>query len=83
MAKWIPDLPLHLAPDDYSPDACELRLHLYQAMFTRSHGKGFRVASGTSPKRKHPRRGHRAPVTRIDTLYLIARHGERNVQPPV
>lgn len=77
MAKWVPDLPMHIPQDDMSAEACEMRLHLYQAMFSRSRGRGFRVTPGTSPKRKRPRRGRGPVVTRIDTLYLIARHGAR------
>jgi len=83
MAKWVPDLPMHIPHDDYSAEACEMRLHLYQAMFARSRGRGFRLAPGTSPKRWNPRRGHKPSVTRINTLYLIARYGERHAKSAV
>lgn len=76
--KWLPDLPLHLKQDDMSADAGELRFHLYQAMVMRTGGRGFRTMPGTSPKRKHPRRGRRPGFNRMESILIHVRYGERN-----
>lgn len=76
---WMPLVPLNIKPDDMSADACEMRLTLYQGAFALMRGRGFRLAPGTaSPKRKKPRRGWAPVVSRIETLYIHARYGERH-----
>jgi len=74
---WGMLVPLGLAQDDYPAEACELRVHLYQSAFTRAKGKGFRLARTTGSKRKNPRRGWGPEATRIATLAVWARYGER------
>ena len=74
---WAMLIPLGLAQDDYSAEACELRVHLYQSAFTRAKGKGFRLGRTTRSKRKNPRRGWATEATRIATMVVIAQHGER------
>ena len=76
-------VPLGLKNDDWSPEACELRLHHYQSLFHRTGGRGFRVAPGTSPKRKKPRRGWGEEPSRIETLVVISRYGERHAEPAI
>lgn len=75
--RWALEVPLHLAADDNSKDACELRLHLYQYNFHRTGGKGFRHPKGTGSKRKNPRRGwgvYDAATGRPNTLLMMARY---------
>ena len=67
--KWALPVPLHLAAHDYSPDACELRLHLYQSTFERVGGKGFRVAQ---TKRLRSRVRY---MTRVDRLWYSQQFG--------
>ena len=76
--RWAFPVPLHLSNDDYSAEACELRLHLYQSAFHRTQGRGFRLGKTTGSKRKNPRRGWASEATRIATIAVIAMHGERN-----
>lgn len=79
--KWALEVPLHMNPDDHSPEADELRVHLYQQFLVRSRGRGFRIKAGQSPKRKNPRRGWGTSFNRIDALALNAKHGERTNGP--
>lgn len=75
--RWALEVPLHLKADDYSAEACELRLHLYQYTFHRTGGRGFRPPRGTGSKRKNPRMGWGPLFSRPGSLFITARHGER------
>lgn len=75
---WGMLVPLHLDADDYSAEACELRLHLYQSAFARRQGRGFRLARGTGSKRKNPRMGHGPLFSRPASLFIQAKYGERS-----
>jgi hypothetical protein len=77
--RWALDVPLHLAQDDYSKDACDLRFTLYTSAFHRTGGKGFRHPKGTGSKRKRPRKGwgtYDAALARPYTLQMMARHAQ-------
>jgi hypothetical protein len=76
--KWALEVPMHMNPDDHSPEADEIRLHLFQQFLARTGGKGFRVVPGTSPKRKNPRHGRVYGFNRIESIYLNAKHGARD-----
>jgi len=78
--RWSVPVPLHLKADDYSPDACEMRAHLYQHAFHATGGRGFMLPRGTGSKRKRPRRGWPIQATRVMGLLVTARYGERHVQ---
>lgn len=77
--RWALEVPLHLAPDDYSKDAADLRFHLFSWAFHYTGGKGFRHPKGTGSKRKHPRRGwgkYDGALARPYTLQVMARHAQ-------
>lgn len=73
--RYAIDVPLHLAQDDYSKDACDLRYHLYASAFSRTGGAGFMLPRGTGSKRKRPRRGWAPQASRAFTLLVQARYG--------
>lgn len=77
MTKWALEVPMHMNPDDHSPEADEIRFHLYQQFFQRTGGKGFRMLSGSSSKRRKPRRGQAPGFNRMVAIRLNALHGER------
>lgn len=80
--KWALEVPMHMNPDDHSPEADEIRTHLYMQFFQRTGGKGFRIPAFTSPKRKRPRRGRKLGFSRMEALFLNAKHGERTPDEP-
>lgn len=75
--KWALEVPMHMNPDDHSPEADEIRVHLYQQFFERRGGKGFRIEPFHSPKRKKPRRGRIPGFNRMIGLAINATYGER------
>lgn len=75
--KWALEVPMHMNPDDHSPEADEIRVHLHQQFFQRSGGRGFRIPPGTSPKRKHPRHGRAIGFNRMIAIALNAKYGAR------
>lgn len=77
--RWALEVPLHLAQDDYSKDACDLRYHLYASAFSRTGGKGFMVPKGTGSKRKNPRRGWGVQPSRAYTMLVMSRHAQPTV----
>lgn len=69
--------PLHLKPHDQSRRASHLRLALWETNLA-ANPKGFRTQSGTSPKRRRPRRGRgpdRGITMKFETMRFLARHG--------
>lgn len=72
-------IPLHLHPDDHSPEIDGIRVALHMKLVELSKGRGFRKAAGTSPKRLKPRRGwlQHPRVDRLVTLSINAKYGER------
>ncbi len=76
--RWAFPIPLHLATDDHSAEAAELRLHLYQYAFGVRRGAGFRLAKGTGSKRKRPRKGWGREFSRVEALFLAQKYGERH-----
>lgn len=81
--RWALPIPMHLAVDDNSAEASELRLHLYQHAFSVRRGQGFRLAKGTGSKRKKPRNGWGKTFNRPEALFLNQKYGERHDQPAV
>ena len=77
--RYAIDVPLHLAQDDYSKDACELRYHVYASAFHRAGGKGFMLPNGSGSKRKNPRRGWGIQSSRAYTILMMARHAQPSV----
>lgn len=80
--KWALEVPMHMNPDDHSPEADEIRVHLYTQFFTRRGGKGFRIEAFHSPKRKRPRRGRVLGFNRMIAIALNAKYGVRDEQTP-
>lgn len=74
--RWALPVPLHLQ-NDFSAEADELRLHLYQHNFHATQGRGFHLAKGTGSKRKHPRNGWGRTFHRAESLAINARYGAR------
>lgn len=62
-------IPLHLKSDDYSREACLMRLALWGTM-TRANPDGFRVQS------KKKGRPLNSMTMRLNTLEAIARYSE-------
>ncbi len=70
--KWALEVPMHMNPDDHSPEADEIRLHLYEQFLQRSRGRGFSIA----PSSKHSK-GRKPEFNRIIAIALNAKYGER------
>ena len=81
--KWALEVPMHMNPDDHSPEADEIRLHLFQQFFQRARGRGFRLPKGTGSKRKHPRRGWGPQFNRMDAIAINVKHGERTSETTI
>lgn len=60
-------LPLHIQPDDMSPEACRARLVLH-AVMAQINPKGWRKPHTSRRRRKLPQ-----PFTRLDNLAILAR----------
>lgn len=75
--KWALPVPLHLDPNDHSPEADELRYHLYEQFYKRTKGRGFRQVPGLSVKCKRSRRGRTYAFNRMSAIAINAKYGER------
>lgn len=77
------DVPLHLpayAGEMSERDMARFQLNHWRSMIARSNGRGFRVSSNQSPKRKRPRNPRTGDLDMIlNGLAVQARYGADQV----